>query len=79
MKNSISKMKWIINQGKCAILPLLAIVILGGITSMTSVYRALASKTLIDSAISSQNNLITKWAIILVSLLLIELIFKGIS
>lgn len=79
MKNSISKIKWIINQGKCAILPLLAIVILGGITSMTSVYRALASKTLIDSAISSQNNLITKWAIILVSLLLIELIFKGIS
>ena len=79
MKNSISKMKWIINQGKCAILPLLAIVILGGITSMTSVYRALASKTLIDSAISSQNNLITKWAIILVSLLLIEITFKGIS
>lgn len=79
MKNSISNMKWIINQGKCAILPLLAIVILGGITSMTSVYRALASKTLIDSATSSQNNLITKWAVILVSLLLIELIFKGIS
>ena len=79
MKNSMSKMKWIINQGKCALLPLLGIVILGAITSMTSVYRALASKTLIDSATSSQNNLITKWAVILVSLLLIELIFKGIS
>ena len=79
MKNSISKMKWIFTQSKSALFPLLIIVILGGITSITSVYRALASKTLIDSATSSQNNLITKWAIILVSLLLTELIFKGIS
>ena len=79
MKNSISKIKWIFTQSKSALLPLLIIVILGGVTSITSVYRALASKTLIDSATSSQNNLITKWAIILVSLLLIELIFKGIS
>lgn len=79
MKNSISKMKWIFTQSKSALFPLLIIVILGGITSITSVYRALASKTLIDSATSSQNNLITKCAIILVSLLLTELIFKGIS
>ena len=79
MKNSISKIKWIFTQSKSALLPLLIIVILGGITSITSVYRALASKTLIDSATSSQNNLIAKWAIILVSLLLIEITFKGIS
>lgn len=79
MKNSISKIKWIFTQSKSALLPLLIIVILGGVTSITSVYRALASKTLIDSATSSQNNLITKWAIILVSLLLIEITFKGIS
>ena len=79
MKNSISKIKWIFTQSKSALLPLLIIVILGGVTSITSVYRALASKTLIDSASSSQNNLIAKWAIILVSLLLIEITFKGIS
>lgn len=79
MKNSISKIKWIFTQSKSALLPLLIIVILGGVTSITSVYRALASKTLIDSATSSQNNLIIKWAIILVSLLLIEITFKGIS
>ena len=79
MKNYISKLKWIFTQSKSALFPLLIIVILGGITSITSVYRALASKTLIDSATYSQNNLIAKWTIILISLLLIEITFKGIS
>lgn len=79
MKNYISKLKWIFTQSKSALFPLLIIVILGGITSITSVYRALASKTLIDSATYSQNNLIARWTIILISLLLIEITFKGIS
>lgn len=79
LKNSVLKIKWIFKQSKSALLPLLIIIVLGGITSIASVYRALASKTLIDAATYSRNDLITKWAILLIALLLIELSFKGIS
>lgn len=51
MKDLFSKLKWFITQSKPIILYLIFIILLGTLLSITSVYRAIISKSLIDFSI----------------------------
>jgi ABC-type bacteriocin/lantibiotic exporter with double-glycine peptidase domain len=51
LKDLFSKLKWFITQSKPIILYLIFIILLGTLLSITSVYRAIISKSLIDFSI----------------------------
>ena len=76
MKNIFLKLKWVLSQSKSVVFFLISIITLGSISSIVNVYRAVVSKTLIDSATKGQKEIIIQWIIIFALIICIEIVFK---
>jgi ABC-type multidrug transport system fused ATPase/permease subunit len=76
VKKTLVKLKWLLSQSKPVIFYLLIIIVFGSIVSIINVYRALVSKSLIDSATLGKKELIIKWIIILGVIICIEIILR---
>lgn len=79
MKNIFIKIKWMVSQAKPIVPYLLLIVIIGSIISFCAIYRALIMKQLIDAAVASQKNVMVRYVIFLIILILSDVIFEGIN
>lgn len=75
MKNSIEKIKWIFLQSKPCLLLLTISIIMGSILSAVSVYSAMIFKSLIDCATSGNINLVMKWLVLMVFIILFNIFF----
>lgn len=79
MKDLIHTLRWIGNQCGKYLLYIILISCLGGVLSLSIVYRALVTKNLIDAATLGQSSLIIKPLIILFVLILIDMSFRSIT
>ena len=70
------KLKWLLSQSRPVIFHLFVIIVLGSIVSIVNVYRALVSKSLIDSATLGKKELITKWIVIFGVIICIEILLR---
>lgn len=70
MKETINKLKWIYKKSKPGIITLTVATIIGSILSAISVYNAMISKSLIDSAISKNLDSVIKWLVVMGSIML---------
>jgi ATP-binding cassette, subfamily B, bacterial len=79
MKNMAYVFKWMLGHSKSYISNIFLILVLGTATSFVSVYRVLISKTLIDSATSSNTSLMLRSLTLLGILLISELCFESLK
>ena len=76
MKESLKKFKWIFMQSKPSLLLLIISTIMGSVVSVVGVYNTIISKQLIDAATSGKVDEVTKWLIVMGSIILFN-IFLG--
>lgn len=79
LKNLINVLKWILEQSKSYILYIILILSLGSILSLFSVYRAIVSKTLIDSATSGHNSIMIKSLLSLALLIIFDIFLNSLK
>jgi ATP-binding cassette subfamily B protein len=79
LKNSLSKFKWLINHTKPFIIPLSAIILLGGTSSILGIYRVLISKALIDAATHAETGKMLNTLIIFAIFIAIEILIQTIT
>lgn len=60
MKDFIYQLKWLFTRAKPVLPHLIFIIIVGSVLSLSSVYKALITKSLVDAATSSQNSELKK-------------------
>lgn len=81
--NSLSdlfiKIKWILSQSKPVIPFLITTIIINSLLSLVSVYNALVSKSLIDSAINGETQNVIKWLIIMALIMLSNILVNPIT
>lgn len=73
MKNTWIKIQWIIKQAKTSIHLLVALIVLGGITSLCAVYRAIITKKLIDAATTSEFHKMMLWVSMLAVFIIVQI------
>jgi ATP-binding cassette subfamily B protein len=78
LKNKFQNVKWILIQIKPSMFFLSLIVILGGITSIGEVYRAVILKKLFDSATNAQFNKMISAIVVLGILIISDIIIRGV-
>ena len=76
MKDFIYQLKWLFTRAKPVLPHLIFIIIVGSILSLSSVYKALITKSLVDAATSSQNSELKKIMLILILIFVFETIIK---
>lgn len=79
MKDSLLKIKWLLNHAKPFIIPLITIILLGGATSLLAIYRVLISKSLIDAATRAETGKIFNSLIIFAILISLDIIIQAIT
>lgn len=79
MKSLIRTFRWIGDQCGKYLLYIILISAIGGILSLSIVYRAIVSKDLIDAATKGQSSLIFKPLILLFVLIFVEVSFRSIT
>lgn len=73
IKKVFNDLKWFINKIKPAIIPITFITILSSFSSILSVYEALISKNLVDSAINKNYNSLKEFIFIFIAIIIIQL------
>ena len=76
MKDFIYQLKWLFTRAKPVLPHLILIIIVGSVLSLSSVYKALITKSLVDAATSSQNSELKKIMLILILIFVFETIIK---
>ena len=76
MKNLINQLKWLFSCSKPVLPHLTFIIITGALRSLSSVYIALITKSLVDAAIASQSNEIKRLMLLLLLVFLLDTIAK---
>jgi len=79
MKEIMKKAKWIIGQTRSSALYLILKIVLGGILSVSGIYKAIVLKKLIDSSVTGQSNLIIRFIIVLLLLIIVNIGLQIIS
>lgn len=79
MKKILIEFKWLLWQSRRVMFPLLLIIVLGSISSLIDVFRAIVTKILIDSATIGDSQLIIKWLIIFASILCVEIGIRAVN
>lgn len=74
-KETIRKLKWIFSQSKPGLVLLVITTIMGSIMSAISVYNAMISRSLIDSATSGQISAVVKWLSVMGGIILFNIAF----
>jgi len=77
MKETLSKIKWIAGRIYPSLPSLILIVMLGALTSLCGIFRALILKKLIDSAVNSRDGLIAKFAVVFALILFADIILQA--
>lgn len=76
MKDFIYQLKWLLARAKPVLPHLIFIIIVGSLLSLSSVYKALITKSLVDAAISSQNSELKRIMTILILIFVFETVVK---
>ncbi|SHH95277.1 ABC transporter ATP-binding protein [Clostridium grantii] len=79
MKKILKETKWLLSQVKPVKFNLILIILIGSVSSILNVYRAVVSKSLIDSATLGNKELIIKWIIIFAMLLCSDIAFSTLN
>ncbi|MGH4119446.1 ABC transporter ATP-binding protein [Clostridium sp.] len=79
MKTTVTKIKWILKQAKTSISLLTFLIVLGGIISLSSVYRAIVTKKLIDAATTSKFNQMMLWVSVLAIFIILDIAGRAIA
>lgn len=79
IKDFIFKVKWLYFNIKPILFKLIFIIIVGSLLSIISVYKSMVYKSLVDSAVNSQVNIVSKWFILLLGITIFQIILKRTS
>jgi ATP-binding cassette, subfamily B, bacterial len=77
MKSTWIKLKWISRHARPFLFFLLLLIVIGAISSVTDIYRAIITKKLIDASIAAQRNLIIQYIIFMFMLILANVMSHG--